>query len=51
MAPTVVAISRNIPIRKFVNPSLTLTAAAPDEVAMIEMRDAPMAYRMSTPSH
>ena len=42
-APTVVATSRNIPIRTFESPSRTYAAAAPDEVAITEISDAPMA--------
>src|SRR5579872_1007857 len=47
-APRVVAISKNIPMRMFEKPSLTNAAAAPEEVAITETREAPMAYRMST---
>ena len=42
-APSVVAISRNMPIRMLENPSFTYAAAAPEEVAITETRDAPMA--------
>ena len=42
-APTVVAISRNMPRRIFEKPSFTYAAAAPDEVAITETNAAPMA--------
>src|SRR5579862_7964726 len=42
-APRVVAISRNMPMRMFENPSLTYAAAAPDEVAITDTSDAPTA--------
>ncbi len=42
-APTVVAISRNIPTRMFVYPSRTNAAAAPDEVAITQTSEAPIA--------
>ena len=42
-APTVVAISRNIPMRMLENPSFTYAAADPDDVAITETSDAPMA--------
>ncbi len=42
-APVVVAISRNIPMRMLENPSLTYATAAPDEVAITDTSDAPMA--------
>ena len=42
-APKVVAISRNIPILILENPSFTYAAAAPEEVAMTDTSDAPMA--------
>src|SRR5690242_15683368 len=48
-APTVVAISRSMPTRTLVNPSLTYAAAAPEDVAITETSDAPTAYRRSTP--
>src|SRR5258705_517539 len=47
-APIVVATSRNSPIRTFVYPSRTYAAAAPDEVAITDTSDAPIAYRRST---
>jgi hypothetical protein len=50
MAPSVVAISRNMPMRMFKIPSLTYADAAPDEVAMTEINEVPMAYRMSIPN-
>lgn len=40
---SVVATSRNIPMRTLVKPSLTYAAAAPEEVAITETRDAPIA--------
>ena len=43
IAPKVVAISRNIPIRMLEKPSRTYAAAAPEEVAMTETSVAPMA--------
>ncbi len=46
-APTVVATSRNIPTRTFVNPSRTYAAAAPDEVAITDTSEAPIAYLRS----
>src|SRR5581483_2153146 len=49
-APRVVATSRNIPIRMLLKPSLTYAADAPEEVAMTAMREAPAAYRISTPN-
>src|SRR6185503_19862692 len=48
IAPAVVATSRNMPMPTLENPSRTYAAAAPDEVAMTEMSDTPIAYRMST---
>jgi hypothetical protein len=36
-------------MRILLNPSITYAAAAPEEVAITETRDAPIAYRMSTP--
>jgi hypothetical protein len=42
-APMVVATSRNMPMRTLERPSRTYAAAAPEEVAMTEMREAPMA--------
>jgi len=42
-APMVVAISRNIPTRMFVNPSFTNAAAAPEDVAITHTSDAPIA--------
>ena len=42
-APKVVAISKNIPMRMLENPSFTYEAAAPDEVAITETSEAPMA--------
>src|SRR6476646_10750483 len=39
-APRVVAISRNMPIRMLEKPSFTYAAAAPEEVAITETRDA-----------
>src|SRR5207237_10912311 len=42
-APKVVAISRNIPILMLENPSFTYAAAAPEEVALPDPSDAPMA--------
>ena len=42
-APTVVAISRNMPIRMLEKPSRTYAAAAPLEVAITEISAAPMA--------
>ena len=42
-APRVVAISRNIPMRMLEKPSLTYAAAAPEDVAITETSDAPMA--------
>src|SRR5262252_5822792 len=47
-APSVVAISRNIPILILEKPSFTYAAAAPDDVAITETSDAPTAYRIST---
>ena len=49
-APTVVAISRNIPMRTLVILSLMYAAAAPEEVAMEVTKAAPTAYRISTPN-
>jgi hypothetical protein len=49
-APKVVAISRNIPMRILVKPSFTYAEAAPDEVAITEIREAPTAYLISTPN-
>ena len=49
-APIVVATSRNIPIRRFVKPSLIYADAAPQEVAITDTSEAPTAYRMSTPN-
>ena len=43
IAPDVVATSRKIPTRMFVKPSLRYEAAAPDEVAMTETNEAPIA--------
>jgi hypothetical protein len=43
MAPKVVAISRNIPIRMFEKPFFRKAEAAPDEVAITETRVAPIA--------
>jgi len=43
MAPTVVATSRNIPIRMLVKPSRTYAAAAPEDVAITDTSDAPTA--------
>ena len=48
-APRVVATSRNMPTRMFEYPSLTYAAAAPDDVAITETSDAPIANRRSTP--
>ena len=42
-APTVLAISRNMPMRMFENPSRTYAAAAPEEVAITDISVAPMA--------
>src|SRR6476660_7595017 len=42
-APRVVAISRNIPMRMLEKPSLTYAAAEPEEVAITETSDAPIA--------
>ncbi len=47
MAPVVVAISKNIPARRFVIFSLTYVAAAPLDVAMTETMEAPMASLIS----
>src|SRR5580700_2951147 len=41
MAPAVVATSRNIPIRMLEYPSFVYAAAAPDDVAITEMSEAP----------
>ena len=49
IAPSTVPISRNIATRRLARRSRTYAAAAPLEVAMTEMIDAPMASRMSTP--
>src|SRR5581483_5936786 len=48
MAPSVVATSRNIPIRMLEKPSLTYAAAAPEDVAITDTSEAPIAYRIST---
>ena len=42
-APKVVAISKNIPMRMLEKPSFTYEAAAPEEVAITETSEAPMA--------
>jgi hypothetical protein len=42
-APTVVAISRNMPMRMLEKPSRTYAAAAPEDVAITEINAAPMA--------
>src|ERR1700722_3312261 len=42
-APTVVAISRNMPTRMFEYPSRKYAAAAPDDVAITDTSDAPIA--------
>ena len=42
-APMVVAISRNMPIRMLEKPSRTYAAADPDDVAMTDISDAPIA--------
>src|SRR5215471_10691328 len=47
-APSVVAISRNIPMRMLEKASLRYDTAAPDEVAMTETSEAPTAYLIST---
>ena len=49
-APTVVATSKNIPTRIFEYPSRKYAAAAPEEVAITDTSDAPIAYRISTPN-
>src|ERR1700722_107403 len=49
-APTVVATSKNMPTRMFEYPSFKYAAAAPDEVAITETSEAPIAYRISTPN-
>ncbi len=41
--PNVVAISRNMPMRMLEKPSFRNAAAAPEEVAMTETSEAPMA--------
>jgi hypothetical protein len=43
IAPVVVAISRNMPMRTLVMPSLIYAAAAPDELAIEATSEAPMA--------
>jgi hypothetical protein len=43
MAPIVVAISRNMPMRIFEKPSRTNADAAPLDVAMTDTSDAPIA--------
>ncbi|MNY76094.1 hypothetical protein D3C86_2155630 [compost metagenome] len=43
IAPEVVAISRNIPILILVKPSFTNATAAPEEVPITEINDAPIA--------
>lgn len=48
MAPAVVAISKNIPSRILVMPSFTKAAADPEEVAITETSEAPIAYLIST---
>ncbi len=48
MAPEVVAISSNNPMRTFEKPSRTYAEAAPDDVAITDTSEAPMAYRRST---
>jgi hypothetical protein len=47
IAPEVVPNSRNIATRRFASRSRTYAAAAPLDVAITEMIDAPMASRMS----
>ncbi len=42
-APIVVAISKNIPSRMFVMPSFTYAAAEPDDVAITDTNEAPIA--------
>ena len=42
-APIVVATSSRMPTRTLVKPSRTYAAAAPDDVAITEMSDAPIA--------
>src|SRR5574338_997032 len=50
IAPIVVAISRNIPILIFEMPFFTYDAAAPEEVAITDIREVPTAYFISTPN-
>ena len=51
IAPSVVAISRDMPIFMFDSPSFMYLLAAPLDVAMVDTRLAPAAYSIGTPSN